>query len=42
MGITKYLNDIQNDFYIFGELENGWDEFQKDVEYTAFLVKRKF
>lgn len=41
MGITKYLEDLQNDFEIYGELENGWDEFKKDIEYTAFLVKRK-
>ena len=42
MGITKYLDDVQTDFLIFGELEHGWEEFQKDVDYSAFLVKRKF
>ena len=26
---------------IYGELENGWEEFQKDIEYEAFLVKLK-
>lgn len=41
MGITKYLDEIKEDFEIFGELENGWEEFQKDVEYEAFLVKLK-
>jgi hypothetical protein len=41
MGITKYLDEIKEDFEIYGELENGWEEFQKDVEYEAFLVKLK-
>jgi len=41
MGITKYLNEIKEDFDIFGELEYGWEEFRKDVDYEAFLVKLK-
>lgn len=41
MGINKYLDDVQNDFVIYGEIENGWEEFKKDVDYSAFLVKRK-
>jgi hypothetical protein len=41
MGITKYLDEIKEDFDIFGELESGWEEFRKDVEYEAFLVKLK-
>lgn len=41
MGITKYLDEIKEDFDIFGELEHGWEEFRKDVEYEAFLVKLK-
>ena len=41
MGITKYLEEIKQDFEIYGEIESGWKEFQKDVEYEAFLVKLK-
>ncbi len=41
MGITKYLEKIKQDFEIYGEIEVGWEEFQKDVEYEAFLVKLK-
>jgi hypothetical protein len=41
MGITKYLDEIKEDFEIYGELENGWEEFRKDIEYEAFLVKLK-
>jgi hypothetical protein len=41
MGITKYLEEVKIDFEIFGETEQGWEEFSKDVEYNAFLVVRK-
>lgn len=41
MGISKYIDEVQKDFEVFGELENDWESFQKDVEYLAFLVKRK-
>jgi hypothetical protein len=41
MGITKYLDEIQQDFEIYGEIEDGWEEFKKDTEYEAFFVKRK-
>lgn len=41
MGISKYLDEIKADFEIYGELENGWEVFQKDVEYEAFIVKLK-
>jgi len=41
MGITKYLDEINEDFEIYGELEHGWEEFRKDIEYEAFLVKLK-
>lgn len=41
MGISKYLDEIKADFEIYGELENGWEVFQKDVEYDAFIVKLK-
>ncbi len=41
MGITKYLDEVQSDFDIYGELDDGWEDFRKDVEYEAFLVKRK-
>jgi hypothetical protein len=41
MGINKYLEEIKHDFEVYGELETGWEEFQKDVKYEAFLVKLK-
>ena len=42
MGITKYISEAEKDFEIFGELEEQWDEFKKNIEYRGFLVKRKF
>ncbi len=42
MGITKYIDEVKTDFHVvYGQLEGEWDEFQKDTEYSAFLVRRK-
>jgi hypothetical protein len=41
IGITKYLDEVKKDFEIYGEIENTWEYFRKDIEYEAFLVKRK-
>jgi hypothetical protein len=41
MGITKYIDEVEKDFYVFGQLEGEWEEFKKDMDYTAFVVKRK-
>ena len=41
MGITKYLIEVQKDFELYGEVEDGWEEFLKDKEYLGFIVIRK-
>lgn len=41
MGIAKYLGEAENDFEIYGETEHGWEEFRNNIDYEAFLVKRK-
>lgn len=41
MGITKYINEIHVDFEVYGLRENEWEPFEKEIEYDAFLVKRK-
>ena len=41
MEIAKYFNEVKYDFYVFGLLNGEWEEFQKDVDYTAFVVRRK-
>jgi hypothetical protein len=42
MGISNNLEEIQDDFEIFGLIgEKDWQPFQKQIEFEAFLVKRK-
>ncbi len=41
MGITKYLNELKKDFTIYGLRNDEWEIFEKEIEYEAFLVKRK-
>ncbi len=41
MGISKYFGEVKDDFLIFGLRNGEWEDFTKEVEYTAFLVRRK-
>ena len=41
MGIARFLSEVYEDFEVLGERNNDWEEFQKDVEYESFLVRRK-
>lgn len=42
IGITNNLEEIQGDFEIFGLVGGtNWQPFQKQIEFEAFLVKRK-
>jgi len=41
MGITNNLIEIEKDFDVFGLRENQWEDFEKGIDYDAFLVKRK-
>ena len=41
MGISKYFQEVKQNFHIFGLLNGEWEEFEKSVDYTAFVVKRK-
>lgn len=41
IGIVKYLDDIEDDFEIYGQLEDHWELFEKGKEYLAFLAQRK-
>jgi len=41
MGITKYYDEVMQDFFIFGLRDGEWEDFKKDVDYAAFIVKRK-
>ncbi len=41
MGISKFLKEITQDFEILGELTDDWEDFNPNVEYEGFLVRRK-
>jgi len=41
IGITNNLARIEKDFYVFGLKENTWLQFEKGIDYDAFLIKKK-
>lgn len=41
MGIVANLEAIRQNFELLGLTENGWEDFEKGVDYGAFLVRRK-
>ena len=41
MGINKYYDEVRKDFNVFGLKDGEWEEFKNEIEYTAFIVKRK-
>jgi len=41
MGIANNLTDILQSFDVYGFIEGEWYEFEKNVDYEAFLIKRK-
>ena len=40
MGITKYIEEVRQDFEVYGLLSGEWEDFEKDISYTAFVVRR--
>jgi hypothetical protein len=41
IGISINLEAIQDDFDVFGLLDDRWEIFSKNTDYQAFLIKRK-
>ncbi|TFF35946.1 DUF6934 family protein [Mucilaginibacter psychrotolerans] len=41
MSIGRMLNDIKPGFEVYGFRDDGFESFQLNVNYEAFLVKRK-
>lgn len=41
IGISNNIAAIEPDFEIFGLVDKTWLPFEKQIEYEAFLVKRK-
>ena len=33
MGISKYFDEVKQDFQVFGMLDGEWQEFEKEVDY---------
>ncbi len=42
IGITKFYDEIQNDFYLFGQIGNELFAFEIGKEYDGFVAQRKF
>lgn len=40
-GITRFIQEVTEDFDIFGEQNAEWEPFVKGVDYDGFLVRRK-
>ncbi len=41
MGVANNLEEIRNDFEVFGFIRKSWEPFEKDRDYEAFLIKKK-
>jgi|SRR5476651_1698500 len=41
MGIARLIDDVSQDFEILGYVNNNWSDFKLNVNYEAFLVRRK-
>jgi hypothetical protein len=41
MGIAKYIDEVEQDFAVFGQRDGEWENFESGVDYTAFIVQRK-
>lgn len=41
MGLSSNWNEIDPQMQVFGFVDGGWEIFKKNVNYEAFLAKRK-
>lgn len=42
MGITRFYDEIQNDFHLFGQIGGKLYVFEVGKKYNGFLARRKF
>ncbi len=42
IGITRFYEEVQRDFYFYGHIGGDFPSFEPGKEYSGFLVKRKF
>jgi hypothetical protein len=41
IGISKYLNEFNDNFYLYGQIGDDFMTFELGVDYTGFLAQRK-
>ena len=42
MGINRFYDDVNQDFYLYGQIGDDFVEFEIGTEYEGFLAQRKF
>lgn len=42
IGITRFYDEMEKDFYLYGQLGDDFVEFEIGTEYDGFLAQRKF
>jgi hypothetical protein len=41
IGVSNHLEEIEEDFIMWGYINEKWEIFNKNRDYSAFLIKRK-
>lgn len=41
MGISKFIDELDQDFEVYGQINDSWGNFRRDTEFEGFLVRRK-
>lgn len=41
MNINKHLDEIENHFFLWGQVGEMWYPYEKDKKYSAFLAIRR-
>ena len=42
IGISKYYEEMHNDFYLYGQVGDDFPESELNKDYDGFLAQRKF
>ena len=42
MGITKFYEEMEKDFYLYGQVGDNYPQFELSNNYDGFLAQRKF
>ena len=42
VGITRFFEEMEQDFYLYGQTKDGLTKFEAGKEYVGFLAQRKF